>query len=547
MDIHALNHFMNEQLSGSDTPLAVHKEDQEEFAQLFEQEIANQEDTSKARLSSQLTKEEEETEFNLPVLFLTEYMNEVVKEHSVEETVSEVTLLQESKEFESEKSLTIEEQETLLEKEGGIRVNTNELAVDLQLNTANTGILEEVKEEPLTFLTSIAEQVRQEEIKGEESLQNAVQTVLEQEVVKEQLLTDMLSAENSEWLNQFNNGSLGQNEVLDEEELQVVIRELTQHIASELETEANHSSYLETEEAKVSGSESYVIGQSTTEQTLKQDREHATSHLRSLKYIESDIDWTTISIEEKEQLIEVLETDILNTRPTINQKEFKQIGQSLDEVNRSSFSKNFAAEPEIQEQVSSKDSQESELAQATTLDLRVGTPLNTNQTNEVPLLNQSEAIHRIQEMITERIQEPNQSEIHFTRIQLTPETLGEIEIQLEWRNNEFVGRMLVTSKETKEWMESQLREFSRGLNQLQHINVRRIEIQVVTPTENTEKSAFQFSSQSQSEGQSQRNTQENNEQSLFTGNKKSYQVTETTESNTKRADANESGRLSLLV
>lgn len=115
------------------------------------------------------------------------------------------------------------------------------------------------------------------------------------------------------------------------------------------------------------------------------------------------------------------------------------------------------------------------------------------QTTDEPIIrmNQSEAIQYISELTTQVAQRTDQTDIIRSRIQLTPETLGEMTVELELENNELVGRIFVASDETKVLLEEQLQQMSRSLVDSRQLNVQRIDIQV-QPVFEAEANTFDF-------------------------------------------------------
>lgn len=157
-----------------------------------------------------------------------------------------------------------------------------------------------------------------------------------------------------------------------------------------------------------------------------------------------------------------------------------------------------------------------------------------------------EAINEIQELVTEIIQEPIGSQSIRTSLQLTPETLGEVEIQLDWKGNEFVGRIMVASEDTKTWLEGQLRSLSQGIQSQRFVSLDKVDVQV-TPTPQQEDAAFQFSHQQGQQSQQREGQKQVSQFSLRKRGKTAY-PSEINVQNEKQQTVKDSSKgISLLI
>lgn len=103
----------------------------------------------------------------------------------------------------------------------------------------------------------------------------------------------------------------------------------------------------------------------------------------------------------------------------------------------------------------------------------------------VPVLTKEAALALIDKMGTEAVQEKNGQQVVRTTIQLTPERLGKIEVQLDIADERIFGRLIVASEETKHWVEQQLKE-GTFLKNTSLVNAKEIQVEVARPTERTQ-------------------------------------------------------------
>lgn len=139
-----------------------------------------------------------------------------------------------------------------------------------------------------------------------------------------------------------------------------------------------------------------------------------------------------------------------------------------------------------------------EIAQTDAAAEKKGTIENTPVvTKENPTVLNKEVADRLQSLVTERIQNPGKSETIKSTVQLTPETLGKVTIELEMIDNKLVGKLVVTSEDAKRLVEQQLKNFG-GNTAAQSIKIDKLEV-LVTPAQEAFDAAFNFSDQQQSD------------------------------------------------
>lgn len=105
-------------------------------------------------------------------------------------------------------------------------------------------------------------------------------------------------------------------------------------------------------------------------------------------------------------------------------------------------------------------------------------------------------VDQLQSMVTEKLQNPGKPETIKSTVQLTPESLGKVTIELEMIGNKLIGKLVVSSEDVKRLVEQQLKNFT-GNTATQSIKFDKIEV-LVTPAQEAFDAAFNFSDQQQS-------------------------------------------------
>jgi hypothetical protein len=107
-----------------------------------------------------------------------------------------------------------------------------------------------------------------------------------------------------------------------------------------------------------------------------------------------------------------------------------------------------------------------------------------SSTQEIHTLASSEVLEYVSEWIEisseEFTQEVGQTK---TTIQLTPEHLGRIEIQLEKVDNELFAKMMVSTRETKEWLDVEIAELFKNSDSATFKSLTRMSVEVMPVTE----------------------------------------------------------------
>lgn len=70
---------------------------------------------------------------------------------------------------------------------------------------------------------------------------------------------------------------------------------------------------------------------------------------------------------------------------------------------------------------------------------------------------------RLESLVLEAAQVTTDNKTIKTHLQLTPERLGEVDIQLELKDNQLVAKIIVEHADTKQWLEQQLTSFTHKL------------------------------------------------------------------------------------
>lgn len=104
--------------------------------------------------------------------------------------------------------------------------------------------------------------------------------------------------------------------------------------------------------------------------------------------------------------------------------------------------------------------------------------------------------------------------VYESTITLTPETLGEIKVEMTYSDEGLKGRLIFETEEAKQWVESQWQQMSRPL-ELNGIKMEGFDFQVVNHQDFMQTTNFNFSQQSD---QSKREQQEKRKESHLVSN-----------------------------
>ena len=130
------------------------------------------------------------------------------------------------------------------------------------------------------------------------------------------------------------------------------------------------------------------------------------------------------------------------------------------------------------------------------------------KSSEVPAVMTKADLAELQSMVTEKIQQHGKPELIKSTVQLTPETLGKVTIELEYSDSKLFGKLTVISEEAKRLVEQQFKSVTFGQGS-QSISLEKIEITVLPPQESFE-AAFNFSEQQHAQHSFEEQAQQNN-------------------------------------
>lgn len=134
------------------------------------------------------------------------------------------------------------------------------------------------------------------------------------------------------------------------------------------------------------------------------------------------------------------------------------------------------------------------------------TPLSETAA-QVPLEDSPEII---QEMMLTVASKESGDKVYESKLTLTPETLGEIKVEMTYSDEGLKGRLVFETEEAKQWVESQWQQMSRPL-ELNGIKLDGFDFQVVKAEDLMQTTNFNFSKQSD---QSKKEQQEKRKETL---------------------------------
>lgn len=89
---------------------------------------------------------------------------------------------------------------------------------------------------------------------------------------------------------------------------------------------------------------------------------------------------------------------------------------------------------------------------------------------------ESDLVQKMEVLVVEQLESTGELDnVSTTRIQLTPDHLGEMDIEITLKNNELTAKLVVEYAETKEWLEQKVAELTTKLA-VQEIQVQEFEI-----------------------------------------------------------------------
>lgn len=190
------------------------------------------------------------------------------------------------------------------------------------------------------------------------------------------------------------------------------------------------------------------------------------------------------------------------------------------------------------EQTTAQINNQEEIVQLDTISQKaVSASQTTSAAKDVPTVLNKEAMNQLESMVTEKVQNPGKPETIKSTLQLTPETLGKVTIELEMIDHKLVGKLVVASEDARKLVEQQLKNFTVNTTS-QTFQIDKLEV-LVAPVQEAFDAAFNFSEQQK--GNQNFNQALKNKKSYLT-NKESESESETTiESETSN------GRLNLMA
>ena len=88
--------------------------------------------------------------------------------------------------------------------------------------------------------------------------------------------------------------------------------------------------------------------------------------------------------------------------------------------------------------------------------LREGTPLSTPSTTEISFHSPQQFVRDVGALMDLSIQDMTTQESKQIRVSLTPETLGNIEIQLEWKDDKVLAKLMVQKDDVRTFLETKM-------------------------------------------------------------------------------------------
>lgn len=134
------------------------------------------------------------------------------------------------------------------------------------------------------------------------------------------------------------------------------------------------------------------------------------------------------------------------------------------------------------------------------------TPFSETAT-QVPLEDSPEII---QDMMLTVASKESGDKVYESKLTLTPETLGEIKVEMTYSDEGLKGRLVFETEEAKQWVESQWQQMSKPL-ELNGIKLDGFDFQVVKAEDLMQTTNFNFSKQSD---QSKKEQQEKRKETL---------------------------------
>jgi len=106
-----------------------------------------------------------------------------------------------------------------------------------------------------------------------------------------------------------------------------------------------------------------------------------------------------------------------------------------------------------------------------------------------------ESPEMIQDLMMTTASNASGDKVYQSRLTLTPETLGQITVELTYSEEGLTGRLVFNTDEAKQWVENQWQQIKKPL-ELNGLSLDTIDFQVVKPQDSIPSTPFNFSHQS---------------------------------------------------
>lgn len=227
-------------------------------------------------------------------------------------------------------------------------------------------------------------------------------------------------------------------------------------------------------------------------------------------------------------------SDLINDRPVASghkndSLERMTVQPESSTENREGQTEDLITEPSLKFSVKESDSQsnsienkplEQNLSQMSSTDTQVTKTSTEVMAQPSTPVTQEQSLDVISEMLMTVSTETNGEKIYNSTLTLTPETLGEVKIELVYTKDGISGQLVFSSEESKEWMEKQWSQLKLPL-ETKGIIMNQFEFSVVEPSsvfnQNADtfaQSGQQFNQQSQQQSASA--SQSSNDSRLVT-------------------------------
>ncbi|GAA0362099.1 hypothetical protein GCM10008932_13420 [Alkalibacterium iburiense] len=148
-------------------------------------------------------------------------------------------------------------------------------------------------------------------------------------------------------------------------------------------------------------------------------------------------------------------------------------------------------------------------------------PVQSTPSLTIPVVTKEEGMEMIKEMVTETLVDDNGVETVRSTIKLTPESLGEVEIELVSTDKGLTGKIVFQSEEAKQWMEREWEQFKLPL-ETKGVSFQTLELTVSQPIQNhtlqSQLGKFSFSESFSQSQQDQAANQQTNHGEGIIGN-----------------------------